>query len=508
MFAPAHASSHRRRWGLAVALSFAIPLLTAITQATAVPAASASVQVPLCADSQSSVDLYSANCRLDQPGASMVLSTATADLNGIMRGTFTMKIPGPDSVCVCGGPSVRGISAGIDDRLYQPGQARATYDSRGLNFAASITSPTDYHLTDGGTFSGVYSYHDPGGSPGVLLVTAFIRVGGNGETESVAADDLIQFGTSLAPPTCTPPTPTIKSASTAEVSVGVAPCNGNPTGIDGYHLVAYLGSSTTPYATLDYSGTTTVAFNGLPDGQQVSFVSEAYNVAGSGPLSAHSARALPPFTSTSAFVARQWADFAGREPTAAEMSAWSTAITNGTKSPIALMTAALASTPSWQPPAEVTRLYRAYFLRLPDIGGLHHYVAKLRSGATLTSLSSGFAASGEFTRRYGKLSNAAFVQLVYHNVLGRSGDKGGISYWTGQLDRKAKTRGQMMTSFSESSENLRTSGPTVETVRITAAMLGRVPTSTEVTANASATAAAQVQAKLDAPAYATRIHAA
>ncbi|HRW39479.1 MAG TPA: DUF4214 domain-containing protein, partial [Aquihabitans sp.] len=97
--------------------------------------------------------------------------------------------------------------------------------------------------------------------------------------------------------------------------------------------------------------------------------------------------------------------------------------------------------------------YSAYFLRPPDKSGFAFWLNRRRSGSwTIAKISANFADSSEFKNRYGSLSNSDFVTLVYQNVLGRAPDSGGLSYWTGQLDQRKKSRGQVMANFSESNE--------------------------------------------------------
>ena len=72
--------------------------------------------------------------------------------------------------------------------------------------------------------------------------------------------------------------------------------------------------------------------------------------------------------------------------------------------------------------APVTRLYSAYFERLPDFGGYGYWTGRLRAGSSLKKVSDTFAASSEFKNKYGPLSNTAFVQKVYQNVLHRAPD--------------------------------------------------------------------------------------
>jgi hypothetical protein len=190
-------------------------------------------------------------------------------------------------------------------------------------------------------------------------------------------------------------------------------------------------------------------------------------------------RAKPaPFTSWSKFVAQQYRDFVGRSPSSTESASGANALNTGTTTPQAYIDSLLVG-PFGSAYAPVTRLYFAYFLRSPDIGGLDYWVSKYRSGTKLTAISSNFAASSEFTNKYGQLSNRAFVNKIYDNLFNRTGDSGGVNYWTAKLDSKALTRGQVMVNFSESSEFKRVRAEEISVVMIYRAMLRRSATPTE-----------------------------
>lgn len=114
-----------------------------------------------------------------------------------------------------------------------------------------------------------------------------------------------------------------------------------------------------------------------------------------------------------------------------------------------------ASTPQRH---SVLRLYRAYFLRAPEKAGYDHWADQFSSGRmSLASISQFFSESSEFKNTYGSLSNTAFVGLIYTNVLGRTPDNAGSSYWITTLDR-GRSRGTVMIGFSESSEFQRKTG--------------------------------------------------
>jgi hypothetical protein len=131
----------------------------------------------------------------------------------------------------------------------------------------------------------------------------------------------------------------------------------------------------------------------------------------------------------------------------------------------------------------MTRLYSAYFARLPDFGGYTFWTGRLRGGSSLKKVSDTFAASSEFQNKYGSLSNTAFVNLVYQNVLGRAPDAGGRNYWVGKLNARSISRGSVMLNFSESSENTRKMESEVNSVLLRSAMLQRMPTASEYAAD-------------------------
>lgn len=100
----------------------------------------------------------------------------------------------------------------------------------------------------------------------------------------------------------------------------------------------------------------------------------------------------------------------------------------------------------------VYRLYRAFFLREPDADGLVYWLGQARYHRyPLTSVAEDFARSEEFRRRYGSVTDGAFVDLVYRNVLAREPDASGRAYWLDQL-RRGMRRGHLMLYFSDSVE--------------------------------------------------------
>lgn len=158
-----------------------------------------------------------------------------------------------------------------------------------------------------------------------------------------------------------------------------------------------------------------------------------------------------PAENDGAFVRQQYLDFLGRPADAGGLQYWEDALASGTRQRTDLVQLFLGSPEFGQTVAPINRLYSAYFDRAPDRQGLFFWVDWIRGGRSLAQVSEQFARSPEFERTYGALSDEAFIDLVYRNVLARRADAGGRAFW---IDRMASglTRGQLMVSFSESAE--------------------------------------------------------
>jgi uncharacterized protein YkwD len=164
------------------------------------------------------------------------------------------------------------------------------------------------------------------------------------------------------------------------------------------------------------------------------------------------ASAFAPFPSASAFVRQQYTDFLGRAPDDAGVAYWAGKLQNGSLSPIGLIDQLMNSAEFGQAVEPVSRLYLAFFGRDAEFDGLMYWANQVRAGFSLQGVADLFAGSAEFRQMYGSLSNQGFVDLVYRNVLGRSADLAGITYWVSQLLGGTANRGGIMVNFSESAE--------------------------------------------------------
>ncbi|WP_164712267.1 DUF4214 domain-containing protein [Methylobacterium currus] len=103
------------------------------------------------------------------------------------------------------------------------------------------------------------------------------------------------------------------------------------------------------------------------------------------------------------------------------------------------------------PAYQIHRLYEAVLGRDPDGLGLSSWTSQLSHGKNLSDIVPGFTNSAEFQSTYGALDDNQFVTLLYHNVLDRTPDQGGLLNWTNLLS-SGGNRSEVVLGFSESVE--------------------------------------------------------
>lgn len=157
------------------------------------------------------------------------------------------------------------------------------------------------------------------------------------------------------------------------------------------------------------------------------------------------------------FVELIYQNVLGRSPDSGGLNHWTAVLDGGTSRGDVMIGFSESAEFKTNTSTEVTaietdgpigRLYLAYFLRRADEDGLDHWI---NTGLPTKAISEEFALSTEFRNRYGSLDNAAFVNLIYRNVLGRDPDAGGLAHWTAVLNGGAG-RGAVMQEFSDSAE--------------------------------------------------------
>lgn len=319
-----------------------------------------------------------------------------------------------------------------------------------------------------------------------------------------------------AAPTCAPAELALaaSASSSADLSFLACPIQPAPTAPLSYRVTVRSvdGSIVTEQVTGAIPGSDrriAAHVTGLPAGELLQFTVAAENLGGTGPSTGPKATVLP-FASASTFVDRQYRDLLhGSNPVPSRPEAVQSVVA-GDLTPTELIDLLLDAGRAHRDVEPTARLYRAYFVRDADRGGLAYWSDRARDDElTFGEISQRFARSSEFENRYGQLSNRQFVAKLYQNVFGRAADGGGLDFWTKRLDARRDDRGRVVLQFSESSEGKRRMAPTVEPLATTYLMLGRVPTTAERAAwmalapdQLHREVARQILAK---PAYAARI---
>lgn len=102
---------------------------------------------------------------------------------------------------------------------------------------------------------------------------------------------------------------------------------------------------------------------------------------------------------------------------------------------------------------QIYRLYQAAFDRVPDPGGLTHWINLSDKGDPLIQIARYFALNDEYKVLYNNTTNEQFVTKLYEHVLNRAPEGAGYEFWLGNLASGATNRDEVLTMFSESPEN-------------------------------------------------------
>ncbi len=295
----------------------------------------------------------------------------------------------------------------------------------------SVSTELSYELyapaswSQGSSFSHFDEHTYPAGSPGALMTPML----GNGETARVLDSPVLGLMARTGwPTTVAATTPTITAVSPSLTSVVVSwDQNLAQVGLapDGYAIEAWRDGSTLQSTTIVSGGASSAVVGSLSPG--VSYTIKVIPTAG-GDQGAPASATVQLSSSGGPAHPSEWPTYIRDLPL----------------------------------DGQINRLYQAYFLRLADEAGFGYWIDQRARWTSLSDISAAFAASGEFQSRYGSLSDAAFVDLVYANVLNRLADPGGRAYWLDQL-AQGVPRGDVMIGFAESAEYVASTGTTPAT---------------------------------------------
>jgi hypothetical protein len=177
-----------------------------------------------------------------------------------------------------------------------------------------------------------------------------------------------------------------------------------------------------------------------------------------------------PHGTADAFVAQSFRNVLFREASFGERNLWATALRNGAFTP-EFFVAELIRGEGAVTAQPVVRMYLSAFGRTTDPGGLAYWARQRKAGADLHRLAELLINSSEFRRRYGTPTDAAYVELLYQNVLGRAADGPGLAFWVGRLQSNRIDRPELLVQFSESTEHQRAEAAIVEVTIVHEGML-------------------------------------
>lgn len=116
------------------------------------------------------------------------------------------------------------------------------------------------------------------------------------------------------------------------------------------------------------------------------------------------------------------------------------------------------------PAADVTRLselYIAFFNRVPDADGLSYWIGQKVGGLSINQIAENFYNAGvqysSLTGFSASMSNTAFIDVIYKNVLGRAegADAGGLAFWNAKLIDGSATRGSLVSTILDSAHTFK-----------------------------------------------------
>lgn len=103
--------------------------------------------------------------------------------------------------------------------------------------------------------------------------------------------------------------------------------------------------------------------------------------------------------------------------------------------------------------ASAVRMYEALLGRTADQAGAHYWLDNVSAnGGNVTAIATAFMNSSEYQSKMGGATDAAFVQSLYQNMLGRSADASGLAYWTSTLADGSASRASVAVSIVGSAE--------------------------------------------------------
>ena len=131
---------------------------------------------------------------------------------------------------------------------------------------------------------------------------------------------------------------------------------------------------------------------------------------------------------------------------------------------------------------QVSRLFQTFFGRPASTSDLQYWVSRLDKHTSVTTIANKFAASSEFKRLYGKMTNSQYVDAIYNNALGHPADAATNAALTAQLTLHRTSRALVALQVANSPELQASSDDANYIITAYQVLAGRAPTADEITA--------------------------
>jgi hypothetical protein len=137
--------------------------------------------------------------------------------------------------------------------------------------------------------------------------------------------------------------------------------------------------------------------------------------------------------SNSFFVDQLYRDVLNTPPDPLTASNWVNALNAGTTTRASVATSFFNDPRFHTNGMYLAKLYLGLLQQDPDFAGWSSLFVQMQGGATQAAVLAGFMNSANYQATYGNLTDVDFVTRLYQNILDRAPDPGGLSYWTTEL---------------------------------------------------------------------------
>ncbi len=169
-----------------------------------------------------------------------------------------------------------------------------------------------------------------------------------------------------------------------------------------------------------------------------------------------------------------------REPTSAELFAWSDRMAIGFATKDDLIADITMAPPRRDSAGSIYRSFHVAHQRRPDLTEIRAWLRRWEAGADTETIIGELLESPEWADTHGTLTDAEFIEVLYRNARGRPPTAGVRNYWTRQL-AGGRARASMAAYFVDSYGLKNETWHALEVTQAFRAALDRLPTDEEYT---------------------------